>query len=126
MCKLLIIRWINSFIFLWFLWFVPGLGTEAEKVEILSPLFFSTPRNSLVCWAQRPIPSNRNLHKLLRVIFPEVLMEYFEISCWHDDFMKNTTWNVQITRVELWFHMVLLMRKWFRTFLCMANLFIST
>ena len=76
-------------------------GTEAEKVEILSPLFFSTPRNSLVCWAQRPIPSNRNLHKLLRVIFPEVLMEYFEISCWHDDFMKNTTWNVQITRVEL-------------------------
>ena len=25
-----------------------GLGTEAEKVEILSPLFFSTPRNSLV------------------------------------------------------------------------------
>ena len=27
----------------------PGLGTEAEKVEKLSPLFFSTPRNSLVC-----------------------------------------------------------------------------
>lgn len=26
-----------------------GLGTEAEKVEKLSPLFFSTPRNSLVC-----------------------------------------------------------------------------
>ena len=26
----------------------PGLGTEAEKVEILSPLFFFTPRNSLV------------------------------------------------------------------------------
>ena len=26
----------------------PGLGTEAEKVEKLSPLFFSTPRNSLV------------------------------------------------------------------------------
>ena len=26
----------------------PGLGTEAEKVEILSPFFFSTPRNSLV------------------------------------------------------------------------------
>ena len=26
-----------------------GLGTEAEKVEILSPFFFSTPRNSLVC-----------------------------------------------------------------------------
>ena len=25
----------------------PGLGTEAEKVEILSPFFFSTPRNSL-------------------------------------------------------------------------------
>lgn len=25
-----------------------GLGTEAEKVEILSPFFFSTPRNSLV------------------------------------------------------------------------------
>ena len=24
------------------------------------------------------MPSNRNLHKLLRVIFPEVLMEYFE------------------------------------------------
>ena len=26
----------------------PGLGTEAEKVEKLSPFFFSTPRNSLV------------------------------------------------------------------------------
>ena len=33
----------------------PGLGTEAEKVGKLSPLFFSTPRNSLVCWAQRRI-----------------------------------------------------------------------
>ena len=29
----------------------PGLGTEAEKVEILSPLFFSTPRNLLI-WDQ--------------------------------------------------------------------------
>lgn len=84
-----------------------GLGTEAEKVEKLSPLFFSTPRNSLVCWAQRPIPSNRNLHKLLRVIFPEVLMEYFEISCWHDDFMKTLPgtfrlqeWNCDFT----WFY----------------------
>lgn len=28
-----------------------GLGTEAEKVEILSPLFFSTPRNLLI-WDQ--------------------------------------------------------------------------
>ena len=28
--------------------------------------------------------SNRNLYKLLRVIFPEVLMEYFDISGWHD------------------------------------------
>ena len=27
----------------------PGLGTEAEKVEKLSPLFFSVSRNSLVC-----------------------------------------------------------------------------
>ena len=26
----------------------PGLGTETEKVEKLSPFFFSTPRNSLV------------------------------------------------------------------------------
>ena len=26
-----------------------GLGTEAEKVEKLSPLFFYVPRNSLVC-----------------------------------------------------------------------------
>jgi hypothetical protein len=25
-----------------------GLGTEAEKVEKLSPLFFSTPRNLLI------------------------------------------------------------------------------
>lgn len=30
------------------------------------------------------MPSNRNLHKLLRVVFPEVLMEYFEISGWYD------------------------------------------
>jgi len=37
-----------------------GLGTEAEKVGKLSPLFFSTPRNSLVCWAQRRI--NEYLH----------------------------------------------------------------
>lgn len=34
------------------------------------------------------MPSNRNLHKLLRVIFPEVLMEYFEISGWYDDSVK--------------------------------------
>ena len=37
----------------------PGLGTEAEKVGKLSPLFFSTPRNSLVCWAQRRINEYR-------------------------------------------------------------------
>lgn len=29
----------------------PGLGTEAEKVEKLSPFFFSTPRNLLI-WDQ--------------------------------------------------------------------------
>ena len=28
---------------------------------------------------------NRSLHKLLRIIFSEVLMEYFDISGWHDD-----------------------------------------
>ena len=28
-----------------------GLGTEAEKVDILSPFFFSTPRNLLI-WDQ--------------------------------------------------------------------------
>ena len=28
---------------------IPGLGTEAEKVEKLSPLFLFNPRNSLVC-----------------------------------------------------------------------------
>lgn len=38
------------------------------------------------------MPSNRNLHKLLRVIFPEVLMEYFEISGWHDDSVKIEVW----------------------------------
>lgn len=77
--------------------------------------------------------SNRNLYKLLRVIFPEVLMEYFDISGWHDAPVKievwldeKTTWNVPITRVELWFHMVLQMRKLFRIFLFVANLFIST
>ena len=36
--------------------------------------------------------SNRNLDKLLRVIFPEVLMEYFEISGWHDDSAKIEVW----------------------------------
>ena len=36
--------------------------------------------------------SNRNLHKLLRVIFSEVLMEYFEISGWHDDSVKIEVW----------------------------------
>ncbi len=35
-----------------------------------------------------PMNSNRPLHKLLRVIFPKVLMEYFEISGWHDDSVK--------------------------------------
>lgn len=38
------------------------------------------------------MPSNRNLHKLQRVIFPEVLMEYFEISGWHDDSVKIEVW----------------------------------
>lgn len=51
--------------------------------------------------------SNRNLDKLLRVIFPEVLMEYFDISGWHDGSDKievwldeNTTWNVLTIRAE--------------------------
>ena len=55
-----------------------------------------------------PMNSSRTLHKLLRVIFPEVLMEYFDISGWHDAPVKievwldeKTTWNVPITRVEL-------------------------
>lgn len=38
------------------------------------------------------MPSNRNPHKLLRVVFPEVLMEYFEISGWHDDSVKIEVW----------------------------------
>lgn len=38
------------------------------------------------------MPSNRNLHKLLRVIFPEVLMTYFEISGWHDGSVKIEVW----------------------------------
>lgn len=36
--------------------------------------------------------SNRSLHKLLHVIFPEVLMEYFDISGWHDDSVKIDVW----------------------------------
>lgn len=39
-----------------------------------------------------PMNSNRPLHKLLRVIFPKVLMEYFEISGWHDDSVKSEVW----------------------------------
>ncbi|WP_445210004.1 ISAon1 family transposase N-terminal region protein [Bacteroides caecimuris] len=39
-----------------------------------------------------PMNSNRPLHKLLRVVFPEVLMEYFEISGWHDDSVKIEVW----------------------------------
>ncbi len=38
------------------------------------------------------MPSNRNPHKLLRVVFPEVLMEYFEISGWYDDSVKIEVW----------------------------------
>jgi hypothetical protein len=47
----------------------PGLGTEAEKVEKLSPLFFSTPRNLLIwdqvemLWDQR-----KNSVKLLALL----------------------------------------------------------
>ena len=36
--------------------------------------------------------SNRSLYKLLRIIFPEVLMEYFEISGWHDNPDKIEVW----------------------------------
>lgn len=36
--------------------------------------------------------SNRSLHNLLRVIFPEVLMEYFDISGWHDEPSKIEVW----------------------------------
>lgn len=36
--------------------------------------------------------SNRSLHNLLRVIFPEVLMDYFDISGWHDDPAKVEVW----------------------------------
>ena len=36
--------------------------------------------------------SNRTLYKLLRVIFPEVLMEYFDISGWYDGSDKIEVW----------------------------------
>ncbi len=36
--------------------------------------------------------SNRNLHKLLRIIFPEVLMTYFEISGLHNNSVKIEVW----------------------------------
>lgn len=42
-----------------------------------------------------PMNSNRNLRKLLRVIFPEVLMEYFDISGWHEDSVKSEVWLVE-------------------------------
>lgn len=35
---------------------------------------------------------NRSLHKLLRIIFSEVLMEYFDIFGWHDDSSKIEVW----------------------------------
>ena len=35
---------------------------------------------------------NRSLHKLLRIIFSEVLMAYFDISGWHDDSSKIEVW----------------------------------
>lgn len=46
--KLLIIIAFIVYDYLCFYSYVPGLGTEAEKVEILSPFFFSTPRKLLV------------------------------------------------------------------------------
>lgn len=62
--------------------------------------------------------SNRNQHKLQRVIFPEVLVEYFEISGRHNNLseskfglMKNTTCNILITRVVQSYHMILRKRK---------------
>ena len=75
--------------------------------------------------------SNRNLDKLLRVIFPEVLMEYFDISGWHDGSDKIEVWLDEKHYLERSDYksgtpMVLPMRKLFRTFLCVANLFIST
>ena len=42
---------------------------------------------------------NRSLHKLLRIIFSEVLMEYFDISGWHDDSSKRlscNSWGINI------------------------------
>ena len=63
------------------------------------------------------MPSNRNLHKLLRVIFPEVLMTYFEISGWHDDSVKIEVWLDEKNYMD---------RSDYKTFLCVANLFIST
>ncbi len=70
--------------------------------------------------------SNRNLDKLLRVIFPEVLMEYFDISGWHDGSDKIEVWLDEKHYLERsdykrrnrdlpWF---LPIQKLFRTFLC--------
>lgn len=42
--------------------------------------------------ASNPINSNRSPHNLLRVIFPKILMEYFDISGWHDDSAKIEVW----------------------------------
>ena len=39
---------------------------------------------------------NRSLHKLLRIIFSEVLMEYFDISGWHDDWLSCNSWGINI------------------------------
>lgn len=36
--------------------------------------------------------SNRSLHNLLQLIFPEVLMEYFDISGWQDNSAKIEIW----------------------------------
>ena len=45
--------------------------------------------------------TNHSLHKLLQVIFPDVLMEYFDISGWHDDAAKIGVWLDEKHYMEL-------------------------
>ena len=73
-----------------------GLGTEAEKVEKLSPLFFSIPRNSLVCWFtflnRRMASANLEIVNL-----PDSIMKVRLNSSWNFEILEESrrTYNSQ-------------------------------
>ena len=91
------------------------VSTPRDRTSTFDPIFWGQSENpvGVLCRYSKvpylcrqikslnPMNTNRSLHKLLQVIFPDVLMEYFDISGWHDDAAKIDVWLDEKHYMEL-------------------------